>query len=138
MVCEGQGRLSVLSDKGCRLQKYKTSLISLDIAVGFTNVSQVCLRTLSNFSIPISSHNPNVLFWCLVYGLLELLVYVVDLNVIISRCWCIILYKGDIERNCSQTDREVCLRLLSILRQHSPCTYALEIQSNTHVCPLLH
>ena len=49
-------------------------------------------------------YNQNVLLRCLVYGFLELLVEVVDLTVIMTRCWCINLYDGDIERSCSQAD----------------------------------
>ena len=79
-------------------------LICLDIAVGSTNLYPVCLRILPNFSIPIPFVQPE----CpsLVFGLffLELLVEVVDLTVIMTRCWCIILYDGDIERSCSQAD----------------------------------
>ena len=58
----------------------------------------------SYFSIPIPLDNQNVLPWCLVYGFLELLVEVFDLTVIMTRCWCINLYDGDIERSCSQAD----------------------------------
>ena len=39
------------------------------------------------------------------YGFLELLVEVVDLTVIMTRCWCINLYDDDIERSCSLADR---------------------------------
>ena len=34
-----------------------------------------------------------------------LLVEVVDLTVIMSRCWCINLYDGDVKSSCSQADR---------------------------------
>ena len=57
-----------------------------------------------DFGIPIPLYNQNVLLWCFVYSFLELLVEVVDLTVIMTRCWCINLYDGDIERSFSQAD----------------------------------
>ena len=87
-----------------RLLKVAKSLICLDIAVGFINFSPVCLSIRPIFSVPIPLFNQNVLLWCLVYGFLKLLVEVVDQTVIITRCWCINLYDGDIERRYSQAD----------------------------------
>ena len=103
-----KGVCQYLVVKGYKFYKSETSLICLDIAVGSTNLSPFCLCILPNFSIPIPLYSQNVLLWCLVYDFLELLVEVVDLTVIMTRCWCIKLYDGDI------------------------------IQPHTHDCPLLH
>ena len=79
--------------------------ICLDIAVGSTNVSPVCLCILPTFSIPIlCTTTQNVILSCLIYGFLELLVEVVNLTVLMTRWWCINLYDGDVERSCSQAD----------------------------------
>ena len=58
----------------------------------------------SNFSIPIALYNQNVFLGICSIFILELLTEVVDLVNIVSRCRCINLYCGDIEKSCSQAD----------------------------------
>ena len=71
--------------KGCKLWKSETS------------ISPVCLCIPFNFSTPIPFYNQTVLLRCLVNDSPELPIEVVNLIVIISRCWCIDLYDGYIE-----------------------------------------
>ena len=85
------------------------------------------VRFVLNFmlNVPIPLYNQTVLLRCLVNDFLELPIKVVNFIVIMSRCCCIDLYDGDIERSCSQADIfGIIISLLSISYLRNLCGVA--------------
>lgn len=82
--------------KGCNLYESEISFICLVIPVVSTNIYSHCLCIPSSFNIPITLYDQNILISAWVYNFLELLVKGLDLIVILSRCWYMILFVGDI------------------------------------------
>ena len=76
-----------------------------DVHIVISQSSEWCESACASFTT-LAFQSSSLMFGPLMFGLRfpGVAVEVVDLTVIMSRCWCIDLYDGDIERSCSQGD----------------------------------
>ena len=94
----------MLSLKVANSRSLESPLMCVIIAEGSTNTLPVSTSILAHFCIPVSLHNKNVLLWCLINDILQLVIEFFYFIVIIVRRCCVRIYYCGVERDCPQAD----------------------------------